>query len=739
MSKALERNIGYLTVLRRKSSRTAKPSDLRKIDRVVNLYTERKISNVTTAENLIKGLTSTDTKVYDKAYQKYKDNIKKFKENKPLNQRMAEVRAYKEAEGKEYKKRGMKKKNTYFVTCDLYIIGDKEKTKSKPAFKAFGKYYYLWNYERLRATIQMVGEEFPKELIRKRILKKTGVINSDDDLGEYEETNPEFTKIINIMRNDEDFDTHVQHLNHQEYGLDGIKILSVEMMNKSGEKFDILTENLRDASNVSIYHKYIHTPIKMSEDTIQKAIKHGNYIKNECWINSLIDFYSDTIMNERTRNRLTRDKIIEIIGRDDFKEVGATIKEMEAIFMKFNIQVRIFHFVNELIYKYDPEKRNHHIKTFYAMVKNNHIYTLNHDLSKIQQKQLVSKLPTIKARTDYYINEREEPPQYKMIKCIDDILKIKTDDKTKEVHLVPENNNLAELLFQLLNSGYEPRIKYTSIVDEIRVKFNKITYIIKTQNLIKSSSDGWIAVSNETTYNNMNKAMFNFNKPLFIPSHKSFYNDIDIKILNESRTVAPSGLLWEKFHLRGKTEIDENKAYSKGFINITEIPVFNQLDHWKPYNNSIDINELHELTLYYVETQGSNKSLEDIQDKIRRLKKTNSDRLDIINKLEYYRGHDAVLNYLEMYKQMGIKFVLEPRELEQETQDILIKSRLEYNLIYGKFLKEFINENKNHSINILYYKQPSFIHKVDYKSIIDELWKTVIDEDDRDLDKIIKK
>ena len=109
---------------------------------------------------------------------------------------------------------------------------------------------------------------------------------------------------------------------------------------------------------------YIYTPLKMSEDTIQKAITQGNYIKNECWINSLTDFYSDTIMNERTRNRLTRDKIIEIIGRDDFREVGATIREMETVFKQFNIQVRIFNFVNELIYNYNPEKRNHHIKHF---------------------------------------------------------------------------------------------------------------------------------------------------------------------------------------------------------------------------------------------------------------------------------------------------------------------------------------------------------------------------------------
>ena len=63
----------------------------------------------------------------------------------------------------------------------------------------------------------------------------------------------------------------------------------------------------------------------MNEDTIHKAINKGNYIENECWINALTDFYSDTIMNERARNRLTRERVIEIIGRDNFSETGATI------------------------------------------------------------------------------------------------------------------------------------------------------------------------------------------------------------------------------------------------------------------------------------------------------------------------------------------------------------------------------------------------------------------------------
>jgi len=64
--------------------------------------------------------------------------------------------------------------------------------------------------------------------------------------------------------------------------------------------------------------------------------------------------------------------------------------------------------------------------------------------------------------------------------------------------------------------------------------------------LIKSSPDGCIAVRDEQTYNRMNEAMFKFNKSLFNPLHKSFYNDIDIAILDETRTIAPLGIFYDK-------------------------------------------------------------------------------------------------------------------------------------------------------------------------------------------------
>ena len=57
-----------------------------------------------------------------------------------------------------------------------------------------------------------------------------------------------------------------------------------------------------------------------------------------------------------------------------------------------------------------------------------------------------------------------------------------------------------------------------------------------------------------------------------------------------------------------------------------------------------------------------------------------------------------------------------------------------YNLIYGKFLRKMdLSE-----IKIIYYKQPSFIHKVNYKKIVDELWETPLGSNE-DEDKQIKK
>ena len=56
-----------------------------------------------------------------------------------------------------------------------------------------------------------------------------------------------------------------------------------------------------------------------------------------CWVNALIDLYKDTLMNEKTRKRLTVERFVEILGRNVcFFFKGASVQEMEKYF--FGIQ-----------------------------------------------------------------------------------------------------------------------------------------------------------------------------------------------------------------------------------------------------------------------------------------------------------------------------------------------------------------------------------------------------------------
>ena len=97
-------------------------------------------------------------------------------------------------------------------------------------------------------------------------------------------------------------------------------------------------------------------------------------------------------------------------SEEDFKTSGASIKEMAKVFEHYRIQVRIYNAFERLIFQYDPPKRDHHIPTLHAIVKNNHIYTVTDNLNALRQM-----LPrnsgydiSLKAFPDYRRNEKDE-------------------------------------------------------------------------------------------------------------------------------------------------------------------------------------------------------------------------------------------------------------------------------------------------------------------------------------------
>ena len=72
------------------------------------------------------------------------------------------------------------------------------------------------------------------------------------------------------------------------------------------------------------------------------------------------------------------------------------------------------------------------------------------------------------------------------------------------------------MLYELIESRYEPSIKYQAgNLTHIRFKLGRTMSMMKTQQLVPGEIDGSCTVSSEIVYNNMNKAMTEFNTQLF--------------------------------------------------------------------------------------------------------------------------------------------------------------------------------------------------------------------------------
>ena len=93
---------------------------------------------------------------------------------------------------------------------------------------------------------------------------------------------------------------------------------------------------------------------------------------------------------------------------------------------------------------------------------------------------------------------------------------------------------------------------------------------------------------------------------MFKEIHLSYYNEVDIKILKECKTIVPVGIFDNKVNIKKLREIDIRKAFTFGGCCIKYIPRFTEFDVFKPFTQDCDINSLNNLTLYIVEVYEGN-------------------------------------------------------------------------------------------------------------------------------------
>jgi hypothetical protein len=164
---------------------------------------------------------------------------------------------------------------------------------------------------------------FPSDLYRKFIPKY-------DPEDKTQTMTEEWKRIMHIMKTDHEF-KELYDLK-PDY-IEAIYVKNYDSLQPKGKPYKPLQENLKNGNAVSINYKYIETNIDLKFDTLQEAIENKNYIKNECWINTIVDFYGSTLMSENKRKHVTREIILQDINKteENIKD-GVSVKDIISFF-----------------------------------------------------------------------------------------------------------------------------------------------------------------------------------------------------------------------------------------------------------------------------------------------------------------------------------------------------------------------------------------------------------------------
>ena len=381
MKKSIQKNINILNSIRDRNRNRVPTSILQKINQIISLYEERRITQLTTAENLIKGIATNNEKQRAKGLKEYEKRIEKYEDNEPITERMRAT-AGKAREAKKVKnvrvrlrqktkaslasrlvriarERGIgNKRKSYSVEYMLYsteVIGEIKRGK-----KINGLIYYPMFSKGQSRIANLKVDAFIETLVKRTITKQ------------FEK--PLFRKVMMFLKTDLQLRDMMPDM--IDY-IDAIQILKVIEVDDDGKDYDIEDEGLKDTTNISIYNFYHQTVIDTEKETLKEAIQNNNYRDNECWINHLLETYEGTELTREKRGSLaktlSRKKILELLNttEEDIHEYGISINAMKKVFQFFNLPVKLYNYQCQLIFQYFPSNytKGHSKRIFYSIKK----------------------------------------------------------------------------------------------------------------------------------------------------------------------------------------------------------------------------------------------------------------------------------------------------------------------------------------------------------------------------------
>jgi hypothetical protein len=352
----------------------------------------------------------------------------------------------------------------------------------------------------------------------------------------------------------------------------------------------------------------------------------------------------------------------------------------------YKLKLRVFDIFYNCIYKYDPEVPNFNNRPFYCVAEGDHIYTINKDLESLAQKADAEEEYKVAASPNFHLPDKpEEKSDFRVVGHIDELLEIlreqgeNEEEKEKIIHLVQKNDNLEAVVWQLWEAGFRPSVKYmTGRLTWVSLTVSKYTFVVRSQQMIDYAIDGMMEVEDAGVFNRMHDAKLDFYHQLFRAEHRSFYSPQDLKILDDCRTVANVG--WIK-SLRAQ----RISRYDPQFM-------------------------LRERDLAEID-----------------ITKAFTGAFMRITAVPVFNEFDLWQPYLEGEALRNLSLYI----VESSEFDLFFNQR--HNLVYGHFLKQLPKKPLIKAV-----KHPSMIKKVNYRALVEELWKTHL-SDDPEEDQVLKK
>ena len=209
-----------------------------------------------------------------------------------------------------------KKENTKRNSANIYLIDVmffKIKLEKDRAIKTSFKdqtgrpLIYFWKDPK---NANVTSARYTEDLVGKPIFR-------------YEkETKNIFNKLMDTFNTDPGLE---DDLYHTEQYMECIQIKSLEKVDGDTD-FKPEQEKVKNPANVSMFNIYIQTPLNPDFETFKEAIGVKPYKEKECWFNTITDWYKDTLMGEKRRekNRLTKESMLKLMNKteEDFKRTG---------------------------------------------------------------------------------------------------------------------------------------------------------------------------------------------------------------------------------------------------------------------------------------------------------------------------------------------------------------------------------------------------------------------------------